>query len=392
MTDSADRNTPGAGAFLDEIQSRFGLAPTVAARAPGRVNLIGEHVDYSGGLVMPIAIPQACFAAVIPARSGATIISSSAAEEEIAFDPTRPVVAGADAPVGSWPSYALGVVAGFQALSSIEALAGYRIHVHTDVPVGAGLSSSAALEVAVGVALAEFLGVRIGRLDLAKLCQRAEHDFAGVPCGLMDQAASALARDGHALILDCATDNVDWAPFMTSAHLAVVHSGVSHALADGAYAKRRAACETAADHLGVQHLAHASVDAVAALPEDIRRFARHVVTEQARVHEAIDALREADAPRFGALMTASHASLRDDFRVSCPEIDALVDAMGAAPGCFGARMTGGGFGGCVIALTEPGAEHAVLHAAERRRDLCPRMRVIPVHAAQGASLLISRAG
>jgi len=384
---------PDTQHFLQNTTNRFSTTPRAAARAPGRVNLIGEHVDYSGGVVMPIAIPQACYAAILPtATPDHATISSSSADDETTFNPAEPLNPGADAPTGSWPAYILGVVAGFQRLTDTAPLAGHRIHVHTEVPLGAGLSSSAALEVAVAFALASFLNHNINPLDLAKLCQQAEHEYAGVPCGLMDQAASALAQKGHALLLDCADLSTDHAPVMPSAKLLVFNSGVRHALADGAYAQRRAACEAAAAQLNVQHLAHAPIQRLAELTgtaaERALPFARHVISEQARVLEAKQALDAADAPRFGALMNASHASLRDDFQVSCKEIDALVDAMQAVQGCHGARMTGGGFGGCVIALTEPDAEANVRAAAESRRTLCPDLQEIPVHAAQGASVLI----
>ena len=380
-----------ASAFGASVEERFGRRAAVLSRAPGRINLIGEHIDYCGGIVMPIAIPQACHVAIVetPGAGERCVIGSSMVDKTIEFDPRSPLQPGAEAPMGSWPSYILGVVAGFQSLGPVGRLAGHRIQVHTDVPVGAGLSSSAALEVAVAVGLSAFLDVPMEGLAVAKLAQQAEHEYAGVPCGLMDQATSALARAGQALLLDCSDESVAWAPIMPSAELVVVHSGVSHALADGTYARRRNACESAAVRLGVEHLAHAPADDLAALPASERPFARHVISEQARVIGAKEALEAGDAAAFGRLMSASHVSMRDDFEISCIEIDALVEAMGSAEGCFGARMTGGGLGGCVIALTEPGAGQAVLAAAETRRDLCPNQRPIPVFAADGASLVIA---
>lgn len=372
--------------FVSETASLVGRSPTVAARAPGRINLIGEHIDYCGGTVMPIAIPHACYTAITQGHSDRTLtLTTTLNDATVEADPTRPIKLSRDIPQGHWASYILGVVAGFQRMTNTDALVGAHIHVHSDVPLGAGLSSSAALEVSVATALAALLDHPIEGIELAKLCQRAEHEFAGVPCGLMDQAASTLCRADHALLLDCATERTTHAPVGDAARLVVVHSGVSHALADGAYAKRRAATESAAARIGVEHLAHAPLDAVATLPAKERPFARHVITEQFRVTQARQALNAGDMRKFGSLMSASHDSLRDDYLVSCDEIDALVDAMRAVDGCLGARMTGGGFGGCVIALVEDGAELAVRAAADTRRDICPNLRHIDAAASDGAS-------
>lgn len=389
MNDRAAPTESAAERFLAEATDRLGSAPVAAARAPGRVNLIGEHIDYCGGIVMPIAIPQSCYAAVAPNPDGGdrVTLTTTFTDGQVDIDPNTPITPGGVVPIGSWASYIIGVMRGFQGHTALAPLAGMRLHVHSGVPVGAGLSSSAALEVATAYALQKMLGTQLAPIDIAKLCQTAEHDFAGVPCGLMDQAASAMCRAGHALMLDCATDVVQWAPVMSSASLIVVHSGVSHSLAAGEYAKRRAACESAAATLGVEHLAHANTDALAKLPSDIVPFARHVITEQQRVLAAQAALNAGDARGFGELMSASHASLRDDYLVSCDEVDALVDSISAVDGCHGARMTGGGFGGCVIALAEPEAEERVRSAADGCRSACPNMRHIPVEAGPGAEVI-----
>ncbi len=389
MNEHAAPTESAAERFLADATDRLGAAPVAAARAPGRVNLIGEHIDYCGGIVMPIAIPQSCYAALAPNPAGGNnvTLTTTFTDEQVSVDPAAPITPGGVVPIGSWASYIIGVMRGFQAHADLTSLAGMRLHVHSDVPVGAGLSSSAALEVATAFALQSALETRLAPIDIAKLCQTAEHDFAGVPCGLMDQAASAMCRAGHALMLDCATDAVQWAPVMSSASLIVVHSGVSHSLAAGEYAKRRAACESAAATLGIEHLARSDTDALAKLPSDIVPFARHVITEQQRVLSAQAALNAGDARGFGDLMSASHASLRDDYLVSCNEVDALVDAMSAVDGCYGARMTGGGFGGCVIALAEPGAAEHVRSAADSCRSTCPNMRHIPVEAGPGAEVI-----
>lgn len=390
MTDSSTNTRSAAETFLADVTERVGTPPLASARAPGRVNLIGEHTDYCGGIVMPIAIPQSCYAAIAPDPAAGELVTltTTFTDETVTVDPSAQIAPGHAAPVGSWASYIIGVMRGFQDRTSLAPLAGTRVHVHSDVPLGAGLSSSAALEVATAFALQSLLGTQLAPIDIAKLCQRAEHDFAGVPCGLMDQAASAMCRPGQALMLDCASDRVQWAPVMPDASLVVVHSGVSHSLAAGAYAERRAACESAAAAIGCDHLAHASIDSLATLPDHEVPFARHVITEQQRVLAAQAALHAGDADAFGRLMSASHASLRDDYKVSCEEVDALVDAMSAVEGCFGARMTGGGFGGCVIALAEDeAAAGEVRSAADGCKDQCPNMRHIPVEASAGAEVI-----
>ena len=381
----------GSDAALKSIQDmtrRFGDA-SAAARAPGRVNLIGDHVDYCGGVVMPFAIDRDCVATVHPGAADAStlVLSSVTGDDEVrvawddAFEPGRGTA------IGSWGSYVLGVLAGLCALGSIDSLRGCRIAVATDVPLGAGLSSSAALEVSVGVAVAAHCGIAIDGLDLARLCQAAEHRFAGVPCGLMDQAISVLGRAGHLVMLDCATEATRHVPIPAGCELVVINSGVSHALADGAYAKRRAACERAAAALGVRHLAHAAGDSLAALHEDVLPFARHVVSETERVGLLASHLASADLEGCGRLMLESHASLRDDFRVSCPEIDAIVDAVRSADGVYGARMTGGGFGGCVVVLAMPCSAASIAASVEVCREQCPRLAMLSVRASDGARLL-----
>ncbi|MEL6795768.1 MAG: galactokinase [Planctomycetota bacterium] len=371
--------------LIDDIAARFGR-PAVAASAPGRVNLIGDHVDYCGGVVMPFAINRDCVAAIYPDVAGdRTLVLCSLNEQaENAVPWINALEPGGGAPVGSWQSYVLGVITGLGEAGAIDRLRGCRIVVATNVPLGSGLSSSAALEVSVAVAAASYCAIDIGGLELAKLCQRAEHRFAGVPCGLMDQAISVLGRAGHVVLLDCAREVTEYVSIPSGCELIVVNSGVSHALADGEYGKRRASCEKAAEALGVEHLAHAEMGALGRVPTDVLPHARHVVAESARAHALARSLEAGDLAECGRLMLESHASLREDFQVSCDEIDLLVETLRHTEGVHGARMTGGGFGGCVICLAAPGSEPAVSAAAERCRGDCPNVEVIPVTASDGA--------
>ncbi|MEM9064057.1 MAG: galactokinase [Planctomycetota bacterium] len=377
-----------ADRFVASIRERFGSDPIVVGRAPGRVNLIGDHVDYCGGVVLPMAIPQACFCGVVGDDSlgDRLAISTAAFESEVILDTKAPLEPGTGGEIGSWASYPIGVIAGLGELSDLSKLAGQRVHLESEVPLGGGLSSSASLEVSTATAVAHFLGIDLHGLQLAKLCQRAEHRFAGMPCGLMDQAVSVLGAEGHAIRLDCADDEVVRVPIPSEASFLVFHSGVSHALADGEYGKRRAACERSTALLGVDHLARADASAIDGLPEDLKPFARHVITETSRVNDACTALKQGELDRFGTAMSESHASLRDDFRVSCVEVDRLCQVLSEASGCLGARMTGGGFGGCVVALAMPGSEASLVEAAEGARDACPDMSLVQVRPSAGASI------
>ncbi|MGH3497462.1 MAG: galactokinase [Nocardioidaceae bacterium] len=351
-------------------------------QAPGRVNLIGEHLDYNGGPVLPIAINRRTVVTV--ARSGSTRVSArTRGDVDCVFDVTvRP------GEVEGWGAYVAGVVwslgdAGHQ-------VPGLDIDVESDVPIGAGLSSSAALECSVAVAIRDFAGLRVDDVALALLAQRAENDFVGVPSGSMDQLASMTGRRGHAVLIDTATSGVQGVPAGWSDDglaLVVVDTRARHSLGDGQYAARRAQCEDAARHLGVQWLADADLDAAERLddPTLVRR-ARHVVTETARVRAAVDALAAGDWLRLGRLFLDSHASMRDDFQISCPELDTAVAAAVRA-GALGARMTGGGFGGSAIALAPvarvEAIEDACCTAFRRARFRAPHVFV--VEPADGAS-------
>jgi galactokinase len=326
--------------------------------APGRVNLIGEHTDYNDGFVLPFALPRR------------TVVTATRADGWTVTSRGETVSFGADdlvpGRVPGWAGYVAGVVwalreAGYDVPGAV-------LEVTSDVPVGAGLSSSAALECAVLAALAELGGMALDGMERARLARRAENDYVGVPCGIMDQAASSLCREGHALFLDCRTGSVSHVPLPlaeTGLAVLVVDSRAPHQLADGAYAARLAACRRAAELLGVRALRDASAEDLGRLEDPLlRRRARHVVTENARVLATVSRLGAGDLRGIGPLLTESHASMRDDYEITVPEVDTAVEAALEA-GAYGARMTGGGFGGCVIALVDAAAAPAVAEAVER---------------------------
>lgn len=315
--------------------------PRIQAYAPGRVNLIGDHTDYTGGLALPMAIDLGT--TVSGHRGGNTIRLHSVLADEPATVPLT--VADPAETEPAWARYVAGIVA------ELGPREGFDGEVFTTLPVGSGLSSSAALEVAVALALGASTDDPVA---LAQLCQRAERRAAGVPCGIMDPLASAAGVEGHALLLDCRSLTVEPVPVPDEVDVIVLDSGEERALVGSAYAQRRAECE-AAEHL-IGPLRDADLEAVAAIPDELlRRRARHVVTENQRVVDTVDALRRGDYVAAGAHLRASHESLRDDFEVSTPVLDNLVGALHETPGVFGARLTGAGFGGCVVALTERGA-------------------------------------
>ena len=316
------------------FSAHCGCAAQTVACANGRVNLIGDHVDYAGGVVLPMAIAQ---------QTAVAIARNARGEDQ--FHSSAPVDI-------AWSRYACGVLTELRALGI--AVPPVSIAVESDVPVGAGLSSSAALEVSVARAALLLIGTTLPPRDIAFLCQRAEHLHAGVPCGIMDQWCVAHtdpnALEHEAILLDCARTTDERVTLPSGLRIEVIDSGVRHALRDGGYAARRQDVSDAAAAMGleVEHLAEASDAAIARLPTRLARRARHVVTEIRRVHAAVAALRCRDFEAFGRLLRESHASLRDDFDVSTPEVDVVVERA-LTRGALGARMTGGGFGGCVVA-------------------------------------------
>jgi galactokinase len=335
--------------------------------APGRVNLMGEHTDYNDGLVLPIALPQRTHARASLRDDGILVVSSASAPGVVRV-PVAQI--GPGTPAG-WASYVAGVVWALRGAG--HDVPGLTVHITSEVPVGAGLSSSAALECSVAAALSDLLGLGLladdtGRAELGRLCQLAENEIAQAPTGGMDQAIAMRGLAGHALFLDCRDGSARQVPFDPEAHglrLLVVDTRAKHALVDGQYAARRDACVEAARTLGVPSLRDAEmVDIDARLTGSARRRARHVVTEIERVRQCVEALGRGDFARVGAAFVASHESLRDDFEVSCVELDTVVEvALGA--GAWGARMTGGGFGGSAIALLPaPSADSVVAAVTE----------------------------
>ncbi|MER7168222.1 galactokinase [Micromonospora sp. NPDC000207] len=349
-----------------ETAFRSGYAEPPAGRwaAPGRVNLIGEHTDYNDGYVLPFALPLRTVVAAARQDGPTWTVRSELADEPVTF--TADEVTGPGRVTG-WAAYVAGVVWALREAG--HDVPGARLAIASDVPLGAGLSSSAALEAAVLAALVDLGGLDLPAEDRPRLAKRAENAYVGAPTGIMDQSATIRCRAGHALFLDCRTEAVEHIPFdLAAASLAilVVDSRAPHRHADGEYAARRATCERAADTLGVPALRDVSADGLAAaldrLPDDeTRRRVRHVVTENQRVLETVDLLRAGGIREIGPLLTASHASMRDDFAITVPEIDTAVEAALAA-GALGARMTGGGFGGCVLALVDADRTEAVAAA------------------------------
>jgi len=336
---------------------RFGGEPTAAAWAPGRVNLIGEHTDYSGGFVLPMAIERGIAAVARSAVGESRVLAVDTGE-------TRPLDPLAFAPVGGWLGYAGGVLVLLARRSGRPGA--LEVAFGGDLPIGAGLSSSAALEGAVSLAAGRVMGVELSPAERAALCRRGEHEYAGVPCGIMDQAIVCSAVAGHALLIDCRDASMSPVPIPDDAAVVVMNTGVRHDLASGEYARRRRASAAAAAALGVESLRDIDEEGLAGraggLSEDLARCVRHVVGENARARRAARALGEGDLGLVGSLMNLSHDSLRDDFRVSCAELDTLVEAARGVPGVYGARMTGAGFGGCAIALARPEAVAALAGA------------------------------
>ena len=366
----------------------FGTEPEGAWHAPGRVNLIGEHTDYNEGFVLPFALSRGTLAVAGRRGDGRLELHSRQVPGGGVTVPAGVLAPGA---VAGWAAYPAGVVWAMRAAG--HPVGGVSMVFDSDLPRGAGLSSSAALECAVALALTDLHGLAVPRSELVTIAQRAENDFVGVPCGIMDQSASLLCQEGHALLLDCRTSESAEVPFDPAAaglELLVIDTGARRELADGDYASRRGECERAARALGLRSLRDVTdVTELARLADPVlRRRARHVVTENQRVLETAALLRAGRLGEAGALLAASHASLRDDFEISWPEADVTVTAAARA-GALGARMIGGGFGGSVIALV-PAADSAVVRAgisAEFGRRGWPPPQFLDARPSAGAHRL-----
>ncbi|MGH2820172.1 MAG: galactokinase [Actinomycetota bacterium] len=351
--------TPAPDPLPGRLREAAGRDADRGFRAPGRANLIGEHTDYNDGFVLPVALEMSTYL-LGRAGGGEVRLRSLEASGEVVVD----VSTGAG-PAEGWGSYVTGVVRAL--LEASVPIGGFEGVIASDVPVGSGLSSSAALEVAVASALVR------GSLDpvrLAEICQRAENEYVGVRCGIMDQLTSAAGREGHALLIDCRSHDLEPVPVPGDLSVLVIDSAVSRGLGDSAYNERRAQCEEAARALGVPALRDATVDdlerGARAMDEVVYRRARHVVTENARVHESAEALRAGDAEALRRLFEDSHRSYAQDFEASSSEIDRLVAVAGATPGVVAARLTGGGFGGSTVNLVvSERAQEAARHIVQR---------------------------
>ncbi|MGN6794386.1 MAG: galactokinase [Streptosporangiaceae bacterium] len=371
--------------------ARYGREPDGIWRAPGRVNLIGEHTDYNDGYALPFAVSAGVVAAAGRRADDHIVLSSRQRGGTSVSVPLARLAPGA---VRGWAAYPAGMA--WALLSAGHQVTGVSIAVDADLALGAGLSSSAALECATGLAMSDLFALQVSRTELAALGSRAENDFVGAPTGVMDQLAVMLCQQGHALLLDCRSgsgsgDSVPLAVEAAGLGLVVIDTHVRHDLSDGGYGARRLECEEAASELGMAKLRDVSDLGVLGRISDpvVRRRARHVITENNRVLDVAAWLRAGRADMIGPLLTASHTSLRDDFEVSWPEADAAVETALEA-GAIGARMTGGGFGGSVIALAPAGLTATVADAVSERFALAGwhRPAVEPVAPSPGASRVL----
>jgi len=374
--------------LLDEFKVRFGTAASIY-RAPGRVNLIGEHTDYNDGFVLPAAIDFYCWAAVAPRRDRKLVIHSENFNEtvEAGLDSLSPLEKK------HWANYPLGVA--WALAQAGKPLSGANLYISGEVPLGAGLSSSAAVEVAIGFALLNQSGLAVDRAALARLCQKAENEFVGAHVGIMDQFISCFGRASHALLLDCRSLQYEFVRLPPDLQLVICNTMVRHELASGEYNARRAECEEGVRILrtvlpeirALRDITLPQLEKhVRILPAKVFARCRHVITENARVKSAVDAFQRGESKALGPLMQDSHRSLRDDYEVSCRELDLMVEIAMAQPGLIGARMTGGGFGGCTINLVESAAvsdfKRNVAAEYSSKTGLTPEIYVSP--ASEGA--------
>ena len=352
-----------AGHSAEFFAKCFGREPKWMVAAPGRVNLIGEHTDYNEGFVLPMAIERYMFVAADRNANRHATLHSVTTGETAKFNLRPRVEQGEPA----WSNYVRGVVAGFQRRG--ERVNGFDAVIDSTLPYGGGLASSAALEVAIATLLETVSGHALDPVEKALLCQRAEHEFAGVPCGIMDQFTSTLAKQDHALLLDCRTRSATSVPMSDPAiTVLVINTHIRHKLADGEYAKRRSECETAARVLKCRSLRDATIPVLNGarkqLDPVVFRRARHVISENERTVKAAQAIEAGRWELMGQLMYASHDSLREDYQVSCRELDTIVEIAKRIPvkeGMIGCRMTGAGFGGCAVCLVKTDALRHITH-------------------------------
>jgi len=378
----------------------FGRPPRWIVAAPGRVNVIGEHTDYNDGFVLPMAIEfYTVMAADIPAAApdigggGSSIISinDTLFNESAQIEVSQPVVRGEP----KWSNYVRGVIAGFQWRG--EKIPALDVLLHSTVPLGSGLSSSAALEVSAATLLETAIGRKIDPVEKALLCQKAEHEFAGMPCGIMDQFISVMARKDYLLLLDCRSRQTEFVPMSDpSVAVLIVNTNVKHELTGSEYPTRRRQCEAAAKILGVPSLRGATAAALenakAKMDPVVYRRARHVIGEIERTVHAAEGVRASNWPTVGQLMYASHRSLRDDYEVSCAELDVVVEiaeGIGIKGGVYGCRMTGGGFGGCCVALVKADAVDAISKkiTADYQKQIGKEATIFVSRPAAGATVI-----
>lgn len=346
----------------EKFLETFGEEPDLIAAAPGRVNLIGEHIDYSEGFVLPFAIKDRTTAAIRKREDSTVRIASAQRRNKVVTVDINNVKPGFK---GEWERYALGV------LWSMGVKTGVDLMIDGHVPLGAGLSSSAALECSVATAVNHLFEMGFSLEDLARLTQKAENQYVGVPCGIMDQSVSLMATTGSALLLDCrdlSTRNIPFDVASSGLELLIIDTQAHHALTDGGYAERRASCDSVAAKLGIKSMRELSMTQLDSAKESLTQVeyvrARHAVSEMQRVLDCVEALSKSDFVKVGELINQSHASLRDDYTVSCAELDTAVDAALAA-GALGSRMVGGGFGGSAIALIEASKTEETIKAVEK---------------------------
>ncbi len=371
-----------------EFARIYNALPTHITRAPGRVNLIGEHTDYNDGFVLPMAIDREVR---IAARMRAdplvrmVALDFDAEQSQFSLDAIQPDLQYA------WSNYIRGVAWSLQQRGAN--LVGADMLIHGNVSIGSGLSSSAALEVCAAVTFQTLSSFEMDRVELARVCRQAENEFVGVQSGIMDQFASLLARKGHALLIDCRDLTHEPVPLPSGAAIVVCDTMRRRGLVDSEYNARRAECLEAARRLGVKSLRDVSVSEFSRVEKDlppmIAKRARHVITENQRVLNAVSAARRNDLTAFGALMNESHASLRDDYQVSCAELDAMVEIAYKQPGCYGARLTGAGFGGCTVNLVEEraAAEFVNKVVQEYAAQIGIAPEIFMCRATEGASVI-----